>query len=268
MVRRPAVAGLFYPSDPAELDRTVTGLLAEAGDAPAEHAVAIVAPHAGYVYSGAIAASVYARVRVPSSAIVIAPNHTGLGARAAVITSGRFAMPGGDVEIDERLAGTVRDVCGLTDDADAHRREHALEVHLPFLRARNPDVRIVPIVLGGLSFEAIVRIGHGLASAIHACGRDVLLVASTDMSHYIAAEEARGLDRLALDRLEALDARGLYDVVRAKDITMCGFIPTCVVLIAASELGAKHARLVRYGNSGDVSGDYQRVVGYASAVVA
>ena len=235
---------------------------------PPEAARVVVAPHAGWVYSGAIAGEVYARVRVPKRVVVMCPNHTGMGVRRSIWVSGRWQLPGGDVIVDRELAEHVRDHAELEEDHLAHLREHAVEVQLPFLRALNPDVLVVPVVLSQLSLRDCHQVGRGLARAIREVGLDdVLVVASTDMSHYISAEQARRRDTLALERLLALDPDGLFEVVRREDISMCGYIPTTVALVAALELGASHAELVRYGNSGDVSGDYEAVVGYAGAVV-
>ena len=266
MERQPAVAGMFYPDDEAELRRTVADLVAPPVEHP-EPAIAVVAPHAGYVYSGKIAGEVYREVRVPDVAVVMSPNHTGQGARAAIISSGHFRLPGASVPIDAAIAEELRGGAGLTEDRRAHEREHALEVQLPFLLYQNPKVRLVPLVLGLLPYESCVRIGTALADVVMRHGRDVLLVASTDMSHYLPADAARDQDTLALGRIERLDAKGLYDTVVAHDISMCGFIPTTIALVAAKALGATEARLVRYGNSGEASGDYARVVGYAGFVI-
>lgn len=240
-------------------------------DRPPEPAIAMMGPHAGYVYSGAILGETYARVKVPGRVIVMCPNHTGLGVRRSLWAGGAWQLPGAEIEIDVALAERVRVAARLEPDLDAHLREHAIEVHLPFLHHQNPDARIVPIVLAGLRLEDCREVGQGLARAIRdtkaADGDDVLIVASTDMSHYVSADAARRLDSMALERVEALDPEGLYETVRAHDISMCGFIPTTCALFAALELGATTAELVRYGNSGEASGDFSRVVGYAGVVV-
>ncbi len=265
LVREPAVAGRFYPARASELRREIDGLLGPSAGSPA---LAVVGPHAGYVYSGAIAGEAYARVEVPMRVILLGPNHTGMGARRALWARGAWKIPGDLVPIDEQLAERVRRMADLEDDHRAHQQEHSLEVHLPFLRARQPHVSLVPICLGPLELEECRSIGHGIASAVRETDGEVLLVASTDMSHYISAEAARERDQMALARVQELDPEGLYRTVTRHDISMCGFIPTTVALFAALELGAEHAELVRYGNSGDVSGDYQRVVGYAGLVVS
>jgi len=265
MDRPAAVAGMFYPGDAKDLRAEVERLI---GPAPSEeHAIAVVAPHAGYAYSGAVAGAVYREVRVPTAAIVLCPNHTGDGARAAIMSSGSWHIPGRSVPVDKRLAEELRDAAGLTEDRLAHAREHSLEVQLPFLMYRNPSVRLVPVCLAQLPFESCARIGNALADVVSRHGRDLLLVASTDMSHYLSADAAREKDQLAMDRIAALDPEGLYSTVLERDISMCGFIATVVVLVASKALGATTARLVRYANSGDVSGDTAHVVGYAGFVI-
>jgi hypothetical protein len=227
-------------------------------------------PHAGYLYSGSIAGETYARVDVPARAVVICPNHTGRGVRRSIWVSGVWHLPGGDVPVDAVLAEAIREAAGLEADVLAHQFEHAGEVQLPFLRARRSDVRVVPICLSHLNLAECREIGEGLAGAVRsACEdpRDALLVASTDLSHFIPAEDARRLDRMALDHVLAIDPEGLYETVTRQDISMCGFIPTTVVLFAARALGATHTELVRYGNSGETSGDTDRVVGYAGVVL-
>jgi MEMO1 family protein len=263
--RIPAVAGLFYPDDPTKIEAFVRPYVGPVGEK--EGVRFYFGPHAGYVYSGAIAGEGYARVRVPDSVVIMGPNHTGFGHPQAVYAQGVFAMPSGDIAIDEELAASLIDTMGLVDDERAHRQEHCIEVHLPFLYGKNPNVKIVPICLGHLSFEACENLGRGLASVLRKRD-DVLVVVSTDMSHYVTADEASRLDKLALDQLVAVEPRALFDTVRLNDISMCGFIPTTVALVAARELGLTKGELIRYGNSGETSGDYHRVVGYAAAMVS
>ena len=265
MERQPAVAGMFYPGSEAELRSSVADLIGPAE--AARPAIAAVAPHAGYVSSGGIAGEVYREIEVPRHVIVLCPNHTGMGARAAVMSHGSWRLPGRSVPIDETVAEELRGVALLTEDERAHAREHSLEVQLPFLVARNPRMRFVPVCLSVLPYESCVRIGHALADVVTRHGREILLVASTDMSHYLPADVAEKKDRLAIERIEALDPGGLYRTVVEHDISMCGFIPTPVTLIAGTALGATEAELVRYGSSGEASGDYDRVVGYAGFVI-
>jgi AmmeMemoRadiSam system protein B len=228
-----------------------------------------MAPHAGYIYSGAIAGETFAQVRIPPRVIVIGPNHRGVGHPAAVFPSGSWTTPLGEAAIDADLAQRLLSECpGLLADTAAHRFEHSLEVQVPFLQYLNPDVAIVPICLAHLPLTNLLSMGKALGEALARSGEDVLLVASSDMTHYESAEVARRQDRLALDRVLALDPEGLYRTVSEKRISMCGFMPTALMLAAAVEMGAATASLVRYGNSGDVTGDPSEVVGYAGVIVA
>lgn len=269
MVREPAVAGTFYPKDPEQLRRSVSECLGEPG--PASPALAVIAPHAGYVYSGRFAGSAYRALEVPDRVVALCPNHTGLGARVSVWARGEWVTPLGRVPVDEALAGAIlEEAKGLaTEDTVAHLREHAIEVHLPFLLERNPRVRIAPIVVGPLSLDGCRRLGEAIARAVERAGAGrPLLLASTDMSHYIPAAEAQEKDALALDRIARLDPEGLYEVVSENEISMCGFLPTTCVLFASQKLGAQHAKIVAYGHSGEVTKDHDSVVAYASAIVS
>jgi AmmeMemoRadiSam system protein B len=266
MEREPAVAGRFYPGEPDRLRAEVERHLAAARVAAPAAAIGVVAPHAGYVYSGAVAGATFAAVDVPPRAIVLCPNHTGMGAAASLWGDGGWRTPLGRVPVDGALAAALAGSRLVSLDRAAHRFEHALEVELPFLQVRRPDVAIAPLCLGPLDVEECEELGHAVADAARGAG--ALVVASSDMSHYLPAEEAERKDRRALDALLALDARRLHDTVRRERITMCGVVPATVMLFAARELGATSARLVRYANSGDVSGDHDSVVGYAGVVVS
>lgn len=270
--REAYVAGRFYPAEPARLAAEVERCLssgAERRDEP-ERALAVVAPHAGYVYSGAIAGRTFASVRIPERVIILCPNHTGLGEPSSVWPRGSWRIPGAEVPVDAELAERVLSKTELVPDVLAHAREHAIEVQIPLLRALNPAVRVLPICLSRLSFAACRALGVGLAEALRSFPADQrpLIVASTDMSHYISAARAKQLDALALAQVRALDARGLHEVVEAQRLSMCGYVPTTVALVTAKELGGEGARLIQYGNSGEVSGDFEEVVGYAGLVVS
>jgi hypothetical protein len=271
-IRPTAVAGRFYPGEAEELERQVTALLAAGESAaarPAVRAVAVMAPHAGYMYSGGVAGRVFAGVEVPERVIVLCPNHTGLGRRIAVVPAGRFCLPGGDVPIDEELAAAVlAEVPGAEADREAHRFEHAIEVELPLLRARQPRLGLVPIVLAGLSEAEALALGEGLHRAVARAGGGALVVASSDMSHYLPDEVARRVDHMALAPMLAFDPAGLYRTVRAHDISMCGFIPAAAALSYARLAGASAPELVAYATSGDAGGGRQRVVGYAGVIMA
>ncbi len=269
-VRQSAVAGLFYPGQGAQLAAAVRELLAAATGAVPGPAVAAVAPHAGYVYSGRTAGEVFARLEVPRRCVVLAPNHTGV-CRAAeggsVCALGSFVTPAGEVPVDEPAAATLMAGCDLLeDDPAAHAKEHAVEVELPFLLARRPDVRIVPIILAWSDWPRTRKLGEALAALVRGSDQPVLLLASSDMNHYESAAVAAGKDRLALAEVEKLDGEGLLDVTRRHQVTMCGRVPAAAVLHAAQLLGAAKAEVVHYSHSGMVSGDDDAVVSYAGVV--
>jgi AmmeMemoRadiSam system protein B len=265
-VRPPAVAGRFYPGDGPGLEKAVAQLLPER--AP-ERLVAVMAPHAGYVYSGGVAGAVFAATEVPRRVVVLAPNHTGDGARGAVWQKGAFALPGATVPVDEELCRLWLAECPLLEaDHAAHRHEHALEVELPFLRARRPDLLLTPVILGGLDDDECIAVGEALARVVASLGEQVLVVASSDMSHYLPDDVTRQIDQRALEPLLQLDARGLYRRVRDEDISMCGVLPATAMLAYAVSRGATSARLLQYATSGDAFGDRSRVVGYAGVLVS
>ncbi|WP_297056093.1 AmmeMemoRadiSam system protein B [Thermosulfurimonas sp.] len=266
MFRQPAVAGQFYSDDPEVLRAELSRLIKKSPD-PIE-AKMVVAPHAGYMYSGWVAGEVYGRIRPPEVAVVLGPNHTGLGASAAIVSYGAFLTPLGEVPIESTLAEKILEEAPiLREDHLAHLYEHSLEVQLPFLQYLQPEISLVPVCLGRLSVEEIEDLGEGLGRAIAGYPSRVLLVASTDFSHYVPHEIAQRKDQRAIERILALDPLGLLEVVVREDISMCGVIPTAVALTAARLLGASRAELVRYATSGEVSGDYARVVGYAGILI-
>lgn len=177
-------------------------------------------------------------------------------------------MPMGDVPIASSLAQLILSKTEqLTDGYQAHLYEHSLEVQVPFLQYLQPELKIVPICLGPIELEACLDIGRALAEAVLEFDHPVLLVASTDMSHYVSAEVAQKLDGLAIKEILKLDPEGLYNTVRQYGISMCGYVPTTITLEASRLLGAKQAELVKYATSGDVNGDYSRVVGYAGFII-
>jgi len=269
MDREPAVAGRFYPARRTALAREVEGFLSSerAGARPAEAlpALGVIAPHAGYVYSGGVAGATYARVAVPARAIVLCPNHTGRGEVVSLWPDGAWSTPLGRVPVDPGLTADLAASGLATPDVEAHWGEHALEVQLPFLQARRPEIAISALCLGPLSFPACRELGTAVAAAARRHG--ALVVASSDMSHFLPAEEARRKDERALERVLALDPQGLHEVVRRERISMCGYVPATVMLVAALELGARRAELVRYSNSAEASGDESSVVGYAGVIV-
>lgn len=266
MLRTPAVANQFYPGAPATLKQTVSQLTAPKG--AKQEAIAAIAPHAGYIYSGPIAGETFTRLQIPTTVVIMGPNHHGLGAPASLATPGAWQMPFGRVPVNQELTALLQKSAALVIDDLAHRHEHSLEVMVPFLQFFQPQLTIVPLVLSSLSLAACRQIGEDLAAAITSYGQPVLIVASTDMSHYISRKEASAKDHLALAEIIKLDPAGLYTTVREHEISMCGIIPTTIALVAANRLGASQAELVRYGDSGDTSGDTSQVVGYAGVIIS
>ncbi len=272
-VRQPAVAGRFYPGNAQHLRSaietfTTTPANASGEPEPKIHALGCVVPHAGYMYSGHVAGAVYRRLELPRRYVILCPNHTGMGEPLAVMSSGAWHTPLGDASIDEGFAEQLKSRLPLlSEDPEAHRYEHALEVQLPFLQVLAPGFQFVPITVGTSNFEVLSALGVVVGSVAAEAGGPVLVIASSDMNHYESDSVTRVKDRRAIDQLLALDPRGLYDVVREADISMCGYGPAVVMLTAARKLGATRAELVRYATSGDVSGDRDMVVGYAGVAV-
>ena len=265
MDRAPAVAGRFYPSQPQELRDMIQGYL-EPQAAP-EKALAAVSPHAGYIFSGAVAAKVFSRVEIPRRVLVMGPNHQGLGQKVAVMTQGAWQTPLGAVRLDQGLGEDIISRGLATEDDLAHQYEHSLEVQVPFLQCLREDLLLTPLCLSMLSYEDCERLGKDIAGAVSDCPDPVLMVASTDMTHFESAEQAEAKDFRAIERILELDPRGLYETVTGMGISMCGVLPTTVALVAALELGATAAELVAYTNSGEVTKDYNDVVAYAGLII-
>jgi MEMO1 family protein len=268
MIRSPAVAGRFYSDDPGRLRADVDSFLAGGVDQNKIRVRACLVPHAGYMYSGAVAGEVYRRIEIPARVILLGPRHFPHGAPLAILSDGAWQTPLGLAAIDHPLAEKiVRAFPLLCEDAVAHSTEHSLEVQIPFLQRLVPSFAFVPIVIGTAQWEMLRVLGHALASAIAAEREPVLLIASSDMNHYESDAVTRVKDHKAIDQILALDARKLYDTVRNERISMCGYAAAVAVLIAAHELGARGAELVRYATSGEINGDMQEVVGYAGMVI-
>jgi len=264
--REPAVAGSFYPGRASELERQLDHLIAAETD---HHwLLACVAPHAGYVYSGAVAGRLFGHLELPRRVVVLGPNHTGVGARQAVAPDDAWGTPLGPRPIDQDLARRLMERhLELVPDPSAHLHEHSIEVQLPFLARRRPDLQLLPLVLKHLSFDECLELGEALAEVAEELDEPLGIVASSDMSHFLPDDEARAIDHRAIDAMLARDARELYDTVHRDGISMCGVVPATVALVAANLLGATSAHLTGYATSGDVNGDYGSVVGYAGVCI-
>ena len=266
MQRQPAVAGQFYPGDAGQLRAEVSELIQQRINK--RTVKGIISPHAGYIYSGAIAGKVYSQIEIPATVLIIGPNHHGAGAAVALSPDGEWLTPLGPVAIDSHFNQLLlKHVPFIQSDSSAHQHEHSLEVQIPFLQYLRPDVTISALCMGHGDFSVIARIASGIAAAIRENGGDVLIVASSDMTHYESAAAAQLKDEAALERVLALDAAGLLETCRSNRITMCGVVPAAVMLAGCLGLGATKAELVAYGTSGDVTGDNRQVVGYAAAMV-
>jgi hypothetical protein len=266
MIREPAVAGRFYPGNSSKLRLEIESYLSKP-DSPLD-AKAIVSPHAGYVYSGGVAGAVFSAVILPRRFIILGPNHTGMGAPLALAPAGDWRTPFGLAAVDAGLNRRLLEECPmLQEDRAAHAREHSLEVQIPFLQARLDTFSFSAICVGTADYTQLESLGHAIARVIRAESESILIVCSSDMNHFESAEVAAVKDRLAIERLLALDPRGLFSVVREKNISMCGFAPAVAALTAGLDLGASAGKLVRYSNSGEISGDFESVVGYAGLAV-
>lgn len=268
--RLPAVAGTFYEAAPHRLRAQVDQCLATNPGVDAKtRFIGAVVPHAGLMYSGHVAAAFYALAELPSRFIILCPNHTGAGHYAAINREGVWRTPFGDARIDTPLADALLAKSKLlAEDARAHAREHSLEVQLPFLQRLLGDFTFVPICLGAHRYDFAEEIGHAIADVIRESHEPIGILASSDLSHYENQTETRRKDDLAIDAVLHRDPRELWRVVDEFDVSMCGFIPTTTMLVAANALGASHAKLIKHATSGDINGDYERVVGYASILIS
>ena len=265
-VREPAVAGRFYPANPERLRADIESYLSPSQEKV--HAIGCVAPHAGYMYSGQVAGAVFSRLEISRHCVILCPNHTGRGHPLAMMKEGAWRTPLGEVPIDSELAeDLLQEFPALSEDSAAHRHEHAIEVELPFLQVRRPDVKFVPVAIGTGQLVLLEDLGIALAEAITKRKEPVLIIASSDMNHYEDDATTRVKDRKAIEKILALDAPGLYETVINESISMCGFGPAVAMLTAARRLGAEKAELVQYATSGDTSGDRNVAVGYAGIVI-
>jgi AmmeMemoRadiSam system protein B len=264
--RSPAVAGAFYPRDPAILAREVADCLGpEVARRPAFGAIV---PHAGYVYSGSVAGAVYARLEPAHTVILLGPNHTGRGAAASIDAHDRWETPLGSVRVDRGLADRLAELCpSLERESAAHDREHSLEVQLPFLKTWNPEVAFVPICLGAPSLALCREIGEACASVTANAASPIPVFASSDMNHYESREAGDAKNAIAFRAIQEVDPEGLFSAVIDHDISMCGFLPATALLFAARSRGIDRAEIIARADSGDRTGDTASVVGYAGIIV-
>jgi AmmeMemoRadiSam system protein B len=259
------VAGSWYPGTASALGRAVDGLLERADDEAGGEVTALVAPHAGLVYSGPVAAHAYRLLRGRSfdAAVLVGPSHFVAFEGVALPEADGFDTPFGVIPIDGAAAARLEASRVVRRSDAAHAREHSLEMQLPFLARVQPGLPIVPLVMGRQTDRTARDLADAIAAALD--GRRALLVASSDLSHYHPAQEAAALDAVVIDRVEAFDPDGLQAVLERRPDHACGGGPIVAVMRAARALGAANARVLRYADSGDVSGDKSAVVGYLAA---
>jgi MEMO1 family protein len=274
LVRRPAVAGQFYPSDRAELSSLIDDCYrhplgpGKVPPAPAKSGpVAVVCPHAGYVYSGPVAAHSYYHVsslRAPELIVVVAPNHYGVGSGVSTFSEGEWETPLGRMRVDSKAAGELVELADVVSiDPEAHRLEHSLEVQLPFLQRLYGDtVPLLPISLLFQDYDTAEAVSKALSKMLK--GRKFVLVASSDLTHYEPAATAKAKDAALLDSVLKMDVKGFYSTLERLDVSACGFGAIATVMMTAEALGLGKAELLRYASSGDTTGDNLQVVGYGA----
>ena len=282
-IRKATVAGSFYAGEARSLNIQIEKCFFHKlgpGKLPpvnlkeeGRKIIGLVSPHAGYVYSGPVAAQGFYRVALdgrPDIVIILGPNHHGLGAPVSIMTSGKWETPLGQLEIDSDLAEKILDSSRIIrEDPQAHQYEHSIEVQLPFLQyIFDQNFKFVPICMSRQDIKTDLEIARSICTATAVESKNILIIASSDFTHYEPQEYAEDADRQAIEEaILELDAERLYEVIYEQNLTMCGPGPIAVMLIAAKTLGAKKAELLKYATSGDITGDYDQVVGYASLIV-
>jgi len=268
MVRDPAVAGQFYPGSKESLLKEL-GSMTKSGTGDID-AIGAISPHAGYPYSGSVAGATIGSLKAKRHYIIMGPNHTGMGQPFGISSADSWKTPLGKALIDKPLADEIVRISGYVkyDDLSC-LAEHSVEVQIPFLQFLNKDFSFVPIIISYADLAVYRSIGSAIAEAIKRLGlkKETAIIASTDMSHYEPSDTAKEKDGMAIDAILNLDESALVDKVSELDISMCGYAPVAIMIAATKELGATEAKLVRYANSGDVTGDYSSVVGYAGVII-
>lgn len=275
-IRRPAQAGAFYAGKLEPLRKQIEecflhelgpGKIPQTGEAGPRRIIGLICPHAGYTFSGPVAAHAYHKLASdgkPDIVVLLGPNHTGRGSGLAAMNEGVWRTPLGDVKVDGEAADRIVQQSGIVDiDDTAHRYEHSIEVQLPFLQyLYGSKFRIVPICFSMQDLSSAKEVGEGIAKALE--DKDGIIIASSDMTHYEAQEDAQRKDHLLLDAVEGMDEDKIYSVIQAHRISACGYGPIAALITAAKMLQAEEAKILSYKTSGDITGDYSSVVGYAA----
>jgi len=275
-VRRPCQAGAFYAGTPESLRKQIERCflhelgprkIPEVADNGPRKIVGLICPHAGYMFSGPIAAHAYYELAIdgkPDIVVLFGPNHTGYGSGLAVMNEGVWRTPLGDIEVDSAVANQIVRISGIVDvDDSAHNMEHSIEVQLPFLQyLYDSKFKIVPICFLMQDLSSAREVGKVVGKVL--AGKNAVVIASSDMTHYEPHERAKRKDRMALEAVEAMDEAKFYSAVESQNISACGCGPMVALIIASKALEAKEAKLLSYKTSGDIVGDYSSVVGYAA----
>ena len=280
MLRQPAVAGAFYPDNPEKLVELIeSSFLDDAGVGhipklksfeDKDYPINVMVPHAGYQYSGAIASHGYCKIvenGFPEVFIIISPNHTGFGSEISVFNEGSWITPLGNVEVDAEFADAVIDASDFASaDFSAHIREHSIEVQLPFLQYFSDDFKIVPITMGRQNFVTSSDLAKAIFEAAEKLDKSYCVIASTDLSHFNNQEKANKVDAFVLEDIEEMNEFKLFEEVVQYNITMCGYGPVMATMSLSKKVNKNTSEILAYGTSGDVSGDFTSVVGYASGI--
>jgi len=261
MMRACAVAGMFYPGEPSHLEQLLGKFFLNTVPV-AGSPLGIVAPHAGYIYSGQVAACAFGAITpdFDGTFVVIGPSHHGYITSTSAIP---WETPLGVVDTDAEFVRAL----GIGIDEASHEDEHSIEVQVPFIKYRFPRARIAPVMMGDQSYAAATAVGERILAAIKKTRRDVRIVASSDFSHYVPEEKAKADDLFAIEPLEHLDTKEFYQRIADRRVTACGYGPITAMVTACAGLGAKQGILLKYMTSGEMSGDYTKVVGYAGIAV-
>ena len=284
MIRRPAVSGLFYDNDPEDLKKTIEGCFTHElgpGKIPTladskeniskdETIYGVIAPHAGYVYSGPVAAHAYYQLvenGFPETFIILSPNHTMIGTGVSLFYEGIWETPLGNVKIDEEFSKELIKTSDIIDpDFSAHLKEHSSEVHLPFLQYFSNDFKIVPIAMWMQDLKTSKEIAEGIVKVSKNLKTSVSIIASTDLTHYAPYEVASMQDKLLIEKISKMDEEELLENIENFNISMCGYGPTIATIKATREFGANKCNILKYATSGNISGDLSSVVGYCSGI--
>ena len=280
MIRKPAVAGSFYPKNPETLKKTIedcftsefgVGFIPELNNFDGtDYPINVMVPHAGFIYSGPVASHGYCQIvqnGFPEVFIILSPNHTGYGSKVSVFNEGEWITPLGNVNIDEDFANSIISCSDVASaDFDAHLFEHSIEVQLPFLQYFSNDFSIVPIVMGSQSFSASSDLAKAIFDSAQKLNKSYCVIASTDLSHFNNQEKANTVDGFVLEDIEHMDEFKLYEEVIQYNITMCGYGPVMATIALSKRCDKHKCDILEYKTSGDVTGDLTSVVGYASGI--